>query len=92
MEENKGQTFRQKRETHIVPQHVKDKLKEYNSIKKRITEIMGEEEWNIPNLATKLELSTTETLYYVMSMLKFGQVVTTGVDDMDEYYFYKIKK
>lgn len=92
MEEKKNGTFRIKRETHTVSQQVKDNLKAYNKIKKQVIEAMGDEELTIPQIAVKLNMSQPDTLYYVMSLLKFGTIVATGIDDMDEYYFYKLKK
>ncbi|MBN2776471.1 MAG: hypothetical protein JXR36_02445 [Bacteroidales bacterium] len=92
MEDKKRETFKIKRETHQVSQEVKDGLKAYNKIKKQIVEAIGDEELTIPQIAEKLSMSKPETLYYVMSLLKFGIVQTAGIDDMDEYYFYKLKK
>jgi predicted transcriptional regulator len=92
MEEKKSQTFRIKRETFKVSQEVKDKLKTYNSAKKKIIAAMGEEELNIPQISEKIEMSKADTLYYLMTLLKFGMVEVVGMDDMDEYYIYKLKK
>ena len=33
-----------------------------------------------------------EVVYYLMSLLKYGFVETVGLDDMDEYYIYKLKE
>lgn len=92
MEDQKEFTFRKKREQHNVSQQVKDHLKEYNAIRKRITEAMGDDDCSIPELAQKIGMTHSETLYYMMSMLKFGQISCTGIDDMDEFYLYKIVK
>jgi len=92
MEDKKQDTFRIKRETHQVSQQVKDNLKAYNQMKKKVIEAIGDEELNIPQIAEKLNISKSDTLYYVMSLLKFGVVQAAGIDDMDEYYFYKLKK
>jgi len=92
MEDKKQDTFRIKRETHQVSQQVKDNLKAYNQMKKKVIKAIGDEELNIPQIAEKLNISKSDTLYYVMSLLKFGVVQAAGIDDMDEYYFYKLKK
>ena len=92
MEEKTGSTFKIKRETHLVSQTVKDNLKSFNAIKKKIIEAFGNEELSIPQLAEKTGLSKEETMYYTMSFLKFGLIQTVRLDDADEYYFYKIKK
>jgi histidyl-tRNA synthetase len=92
MQENKRETFKIKRESYIVPQQLKDQLKTYNSVKKSIIVALGEEELNIPQIAEKINMNTTDTLYYVMSLLKFNIIQTARLDDMDEFYLYKIKR
>ena len=88
----KKETFKIKRETHTVSQKVKDQLKEFNKIRKKILEAIGDEELNILDIAAKTGMSKEETVYYVMSLVKFNKLQATNMDDMDEYYFYKIKK
>lgn len=92
MQEKKGETYKIKRQTHQVPQKVKDELKSFNSIKKKILEAMGEEELTVPQISEKIQMSKEETLYYIMSLLKFGMIQVIGIDDMDEYYIYKTQK
>jgi hypothetical protein len=92
MEDKKKETFKIKRETHTVSQEIKDNLKSYNQIKRKIVEAIGDEELSVPQIAEKIQMSKPDTLYYVMSLLKFGVVQTVGIDDMDEYYYYKLKK
>jgi predicted transcriptional regulator len=92
MEDKKRETFKIKRETHEVSKEVKDNLKYWNQTKKKIIEAFGEEELSIPEISAKLNMSKADTLYYVMSLLKFGVVQTCRIDDMDEYYIYKLKK
>lgn len=92
MEEKKTETFKIKRETHTVSQKTKDQLKAFNAVRKKILEAMGEEELNILDIAARINMSKDDTTYYVMSLLKFNMIQACGMDDMDEYYFYKIKK
>lgn len=92
MDEKKRETFKIKRETFPVAQRAKDGLKQFNAVKKKILEAMGEEGITVPQIADKIQMSRSETLYYVMSMLKFGWVQVLGIDDMDEYYLYQVKK
>ena len=92
MEEKKKETFKIKRETHNVSQKTKDQLKAFNATRKKILEAIGDEELNMVNIASKINMSKDDTTYYVMSLLKFNMIQACGMDDMDEYYFYKIKK
>jgi len=46
---------------------------------------------NIPELAKILDMPQDEVVFQLMSLLKYGFVETGEVDDMDEYFYYKIK-
>jgi hypothetical protein len=37
-------------------------------------------------------MPTHEVMYYLMSLVKYGLVKTGDIDDMDEYYSYKLNK
>ncbi len=89
MEVKKTETFKIKRETHQVSQAAKDNLKSFNSIKKKILEAFGNEELNVPQVASKIAMSKDETNYYVMTLLKFNMLQVVGIDDNDEFYTYK---
>ena len=92
MKAEKGKTFQYYKEKHAIPEHARSELKEYNSIKRSIVNALKElEQSNIPELANKLGMDTPDVVYYLMSLLKYGVVETVGLDDMDEYYIYKLK-
>ncbi len=92
MEIEKGKTAKYLREKREVPQSVKDNLKAFTKIKKTILSALKEEEMTIPQLAEKLNIPAHEVMYYLMSLLKYGKVVTGAIDDDDEYFYYKIKE
>lgn len=80
------------KETRTVPAHVLEGRKKYVRIRKAILEALKEEGKTIPQIAEATELSSPETTYYLMTLLKFGDVEVEGIDDVDEYYIYKLKK
>ena len=80
------------KETRKVPAHVLEGRKKYVRIRKAILEALKEEGKTIPQIAEAAELPLAETTYYLMTLHKFGEVVVEGIDDMDEYYIYKLKK
>ena len=80
------------KETRTVPAHVLEGRKKYVRIRKAILEALKEGGKTIPQIAEATELSSPETTYYLMTLLKFGDVEVEGIDDMDEYYIYKLKK
>jgi len=92
MEVEKGKTFRYLREKREVPQEVKDNLKNFNRIKKTILDALQENELTVDQLAGILNMPKHEVVYYLLSLVKFGYVQTGTIDDMDEYFSYKIKK
>jgi len=92
MEVEKGKTAKYLREKQGVSQVAKDNLKEFNTIKKAILEALKEGDLTILELTTKLNMPKHEVVYYLMSLIKYGFVQTGSVDDMDEYFTYKLKK
>lgn len=91
MEEKQGQTYKILREKREVPESVKENLKKFTRTKKSILEALKEEEMTVGQLSQKLGLPSHELLFYLMTLVKYGSVQTGTIDDMDEYFTYKIK-
>lgn len=87
-----GKTAKYLRDKQGVPDRVKDQLKEYNRVKKSITDALQKEDLTIAQLSEKLHMSKPDVTFYLMSMVKYGLVATGEIDDMDEYYTYKLVK
>ncbi len=79
------------KEKRTVSQKVKDELKYFTQVKKKILKALKEREMTVPELAKAIEMQEGDTLYYLMSLLKCGFVETGEIDDMDEYFYYKLK-
>lgn len=93
MEVEKGKTAKYLREKlGGVPEQAKEQLKEFNRIKKQMLEALATEELTIKQLSEKLNMPTDEVMYHLLSLVKFGFVKVGEIDDMDEYYSYKINK
>lgn len=80
------------RDKQGVPEKAKEELKEYNRIKKAITGALKDEELTIAQLSEKLQMTKPEVTYYLLSLVKYGIVAIGEIDDMDEYYSYKLVK
>jgi len=91
MEIEKGKTIKYIKEQHVVPQKVKDQLKNYNRIKKAILSAIKSEAKTIPQLSKELNLPAHDVMFYIMSFLKYGMIEVGDIDDDDEYYYYKVK-
>lgn len=92
MEAEKGKTFKYLREKREIPEEVKENLKNYTRIRKSITDALKEGELTIGQLSEKTGMARNEVVYYLMTLVKYGQVETGAIDDMDEYYTYKLKQ
>ncbi|MCF6184021.1 MAG: winged helix-turn-helix domain-containing protein [Bacteroidales bacterium] len=79
------------KEKRQVPQKVKDNLKYFVKIKKEILKALKDKKMTVPELSEVINKPKDEILYYLMSLLKYGFVEVDGIDDMDEYFYYKLK-
>lgn len=80
------------KELRTVPDHITEGRKKFVKIRKAMLASLKESAKTIPQLALALELPLPETTWYLMSLQKFGDVTVEGIDDMDEYYIYKLTK
>jgi predicted transcriptional regulator len=71
---------------------VKDELKQFNRMKRAIRQALEDGPLTIPELADKLNIGKAEATYYLMSLRKYGLVSAGEQDDMDEYFYYQLKK
>ncbi len=88
----KGNTCKALRDKQGASAQAKEQLKEFNRIKKSILEALKVEDLTIMQLAEKLNMSQHDTMYNLLTLVKYGFVATGEIDDMDEYYTYKIKE
>jgi len=92
MEIEKGKTYKYLRDKREVSQSAKDKLKKFNRIKKSVLDSLRESDLTIDQLTRILNMPKDEVVFYVMSLVKYGFIQTGTIDDMDEYFSYKLKK
>ncbi|MEA3316961.1 MAG: hypothetical protein U9R54_03295 [Bacteroidota bacterium] len=75
-----------------VPDSVKAKLKEFTKLKKQILKTLESGEKTIPEIVDESKLPYDVVTYNLMTLLKYGDIEAGELDDMDEYYYYKLKK
>ena len=80
-----------KQEREVSPA-VKEELKRFNRMKREIKKALEEGPLTIPELSEKLGLPADEVTFFVMSLRKYGILAAGELDDMDEYYYYQLKK
>ncbi len=86
----KKQTVRVMKEKREVSERVRAGVKEFNRIKKMIKNSIGDEPKTIPQIASETGLPDDTVVFYLMTLMKYGEVEVDRLDDMDEYYFYKV--
>ena len=80
------------KEKRTVSEEVKKKRKKFADIKKLILNALKEGPKSIPQIAEDTNLSQDIVTYHLMTLRKYGDIETGEIDDMDEYYTYKIAK
>ena len=73
-----------------VSEEARENLKTFNRIKKSILEALKEGPKTVPELAEITGLPASQTHWYLMTLRKYGEVVTGELDDMDEYFTYQL--
>lgn len=85
-------TFKIKKETYTPTEQAKQHRKTYADKRKQLLAALQEEPKTVPELAAETGLPLHEVTFYLMTMRKYGDVVTGQVDDDDEYFYYELKK
>ena len=66
-------------------------MKEYPQLWKNILQTMNGTKKSIPEVANELAADKDVVTYHMMTMNKYSVVMAAGMDDKEEYYYYKIK-
>lgn len=75
-----------------VSEAVKENMKAFNKIKKQILKALETEEKTIPQIAQETGIPFDVVTYHLMTLQKYGDIEAGEIDDMDEFFFYKLKK
>jgi len=75
-----------------VSEELKLHVKKTGKINREILSALKEKDKTIPQIAEEIKLEPHIVTYHLMSLLKYGKIVTGEVDDMDEYYYYKLNQ
>lgn len=78
------------KEKRKVAETLKAHVKEHNKNKKAILNALKEGPKSIPQIAEVSGLPLDTVTYQLMTLRKFGQVETGELDDMDEYFNYRL--
>lgn len=92
MEIEKGKTYKYLKEKRTVSESATENLKNFTRIKKSLLDALKDEDLSVEQLSVKTGLPSDRVVFYLMTLVKYGYVQTGAIDDMDEYYYYKLKK
>lgn len=92
MTAEKRKTINVIKEKRTVNPEIQEKRKEYVKLKKLILKALESGEKTIPQIAEETKIPVGVVTFTLMSLRKYGDVETGEIDDMDEYYFYNLKK
>jgi predicted transcriptional regulator len=87
----KRRTIDHMKKEREVPAAARQRMKRYNAARKSIKDALGGEGLTIPEIASKTGMEPGEVTFYLMTMMKFGEVEAVDDDDVDEYYSYRVK-
>ncbi|MBN2184900.1 MAG: hypothetical protein JW746_06190 [Candidatus Krumholzibacteriota bacterium] len=82
-------TIKEMKKSRQVPDELKARVKEYGRIKKEILKALETKRGTIPEIAASTGLRQEVVTYTLMTMRKFHEIEVEGLDDMDEYYYYR---
>jgi len=80
------------KEKREVSEELKAYVKEFGRINREILSALKEGDKTIPRIAEETAIEPHTVTYHLMTLLKYGKIKTGDIDDMDEYYYYKLNK
>ena len=80
------------KKTRKASEEAKAKRKKFANIKKQIKECLKEKPKTIPEIASETGLDQEDITFNLMTMRKYHDVEVGEIDDMDEYFYYKLKQ
>lgn len=85
-------TLDELKKTRKPTEEAQAKRKQYTNIKKLIKNSLKDGDKTIKEIAADTGLELDTVTFYLMTMRKYHEVEVGEIDDMDEYYFYKLKQ
>ena len=83
----------EKRKEHPDTAKATQKLvKENNTIRKTLKRVLKPGPHTIPQIAEESGMPSTEVVWHIAAMLKYGAVIEDGMDEDEEYYTYSLVK
>ncbi len=75
-----------------MPEELKNRVKDFGNTNRSILKCLKEKEKTIPEISKELQMDASLVTYHLMTLMKYGKITAGEPDDMDEYYYYKLKQ
>ena len=85
-------TFVEAKKARGISEQGRERSKSFREKKKLIKKALETEPKSIPQIAAEINLPLNVVVFNLMTCKKYGLVEVEGMDDMDEYYLYSLKK
>ena len=85
-------TFVEAKKARGISEQARERSKSFRTYRKLIKKALEPGPKSIPQIAAEIKLPLNVVMYNLMTCRKYGDVEVEGIDDMDEYYLYKLKK
>ena len=89
---DRRKTIDEMKKQRTVPAALRERVKRFATIRKAILGELKSEPMTIPQIAERTGLERATVTYHLMTLRKFGEVEAGDMDDMDEYYYYRVKE
>jgi len=87
-----GRTFAEAKKNRKINELARENSKRFREIRRSIHKFLEDGPKSIPQIADALKIPSDQITFYLMTCRKYGQIDVSGIDDMDEYYFYGVHK
>lgn len=91
MSTKKELTVNYLKQSRTASESGKEGMKKYVRMRKEIKNALKESPKTVPEIAEATGLPVEDVTFYLMSMRKYGEVEAGEPDDMDEFFYYKLK-
>ena len=91
MKEKNKRTFVGAKKARGVSEKARQRSKAFRETRKLILKSIESVPKTIPQIAAEINLPAGTVTFNLMTCRKYGQVEVAGLDDMDEYFLYKLK-
>ena len=77
--------------TQSTPRNIREVMRDEMVMRTKIVAILNDGAMTIPSVAEALGSPTTEVVYWMMAMRRYGLIEEVGRPDEDGFFLYELK-